>query len=145
MPNRQLQQLCALFFCCLAYCSDGFAQEIDLVSIGNGKAMLIIDGKGPKLFQVGSAVTTNIKLLAAEGMHATLEINGKKQVLTLGKSVYRTAQAMNSTNIVLPANENGQFVTKGKINGGSPVNMIIDTGATYVAIPARLANELGIN
>lgn len=146
MPLRQSQhKVYALFLCCLAYCSSSFAQEIDLVSISSDKAMLIIDGKGPKLYKVGSTIVGNIKLLSTEGMIAIIEINGKKQELILGKSAYRTALIMTATSVLLPANEQGQFVVKGKINGGSPVNMMVDTGASLVTIPASIANELGID
>ncbi len=46
--------------------------------------------------------------------------------------------------IVLKRNRAGHYVTSGKINGHNAV-FLLDTGATYVAIPERLARQIGLN
>lgn len=45
--------------------------------------------------------------------------------------------------ITLQRNRAGHFEAPGRING-EPVNFLLDTGATYVAISADLADELGL-
>ncbi|CAM3851909.1 retropepsin-like aspartic protease [Vreelandella rituensis] len=45
--------------------------------------------------------------------------------------------------VTLKRNRAGHFVAPGYING-EPVRFLLDTGATYVAIPASLAEELGL-
>lgn len=45
--------------------------------------------------------------------------------------------------VVLQRNKFGHYVTNGAING-KPVVFMLDTGATGVAIPAAVANRLGI-
>ena len=45
--------------------------------------------------------------------------------------------------IVLERNRAGHFVATGRING-EPVDFLLDTGATYVAVPAHLAEQLGL-
>lgn len=45
--------------------------------------------------------------------------------------------------IVLERNHSGHFVATGRING-EPVTFLLDTGATYVAVPAHLAEPLGL-
>ena len=45
--------------------------------------------------------------------------------------------------VVLQRNRAGHYVTAGEING-QPVTFLLDTGATGVAIPAHLAEKLGI-
>lgn len=45
--------------------------------------------------------------------------------------------------VTLKRNRAGHFEAPGQINGES-VRFLLDTGATYVAIPADLANELGL-
>jgi aspartyl protease family protein len=45
--------------------------------------------------------------------------------------------------VTLKRNRAGHFESPGRINGVS-VTFLLDTGATYVAIPADLANELGL-
>lgn len=45
--------------------------------------------------------------------------------------------------IVLKQNDWGHYVANGRING-KPVTFLLDTGATTVAIPQHLAQELGL-
>ena len=45
--------------------------------------------------------------------------------------------------LLLKANKNNHFVMTGKINGRD-VTLLLDTGATNVAIPARLASKLDL-
>jgi len=45
--------------------------------------------------------------------------------------------------VVLQRNKFGHYVTSGEINGKS-VTFILDTGATGIAIPAKMARELGL-
>lgn len=45
--------------------------------------------------------------------------------------------------VTLTRNRAGHFVAPGEING-QPVRLLLDTGATYVAIPASLADRLGL-
>jgi len=50
----------------------------------------------------------------------------------------------NHIEVLLEGNVQGHFVADGKING-RPVTFLLDTGATDVAIPAELADELGLS
>lgn len=45
--------------------------------------------------------------------------------------------------VVLKRNRAGHFEAPGEING-VPVTFLLDTGATYVAVPHNLANSLGL-
>lgn len=45
--------------------------------------------------------------------------------------------------VILERNRYGHYVASGEING-QPVVMMLDTGATHVAVPARLAPALGL-
>ncbi|MFQ3790301.1 TIGR02281 family clan AA aspartic protease [Halomonas sp. A29] len=45
--------------------------------------------------------------------------------------------------IVLERNRSGHFVATGRING-EPIEFLLDTGATYVAVPAHFAERLGL-
>ncbi|ALG67406.1 retropepsin-like aspartic protease family protein [Beggiatoa leptomitoformis] len=46
-----------------------------------------------------------------------------------------------TTEVVLTRNQSGHYVTTGSINH-KPVTFLLDTGATMVAIPENIANEL---
>ncbi|TVU90202.1 MULTISPECIES: retropepsin-like aspartic protease family protein [Halomonadaceae] len=45
--------------------------------------------------------------------------------------------------VTLQRNRAGHFEAPGRING-TPVTFLLDTGATYVAVPSELADELGL-
>ena len=45
--------------------------------------------------------------------------------------------------LTLQRNRAGHYVADGEING-RPVTFLLDTGATWVALPTRLARELGL-
>ncbi|WP_373183258.1 TIGR02281 family clan AA aspartic protease [Halomonas campaniensis] len=47
------------------------------------------------------------------------------------------------SSVVLERNRTGHFLATGRING-EPVEFLLDTGATYVAVSAELADRLGL-
>lgn len=49
----------------------------------------------------------------------------------------------NAIEVRLQGNRGGHYLTGGYING-EPVTLLLDTGATMVAVPAGLASELGL-
>ena len=54
------------------------------------------------------------------------------------------SQSMNGqTTLVLQANAQNHFVVSGRVNGNK-VNFLLDTGATYVAVPEKMAAKLGL-
>jgi aspartyl protease family protein len=54
-----------------------------------------------------------------------------------------TRESGSAREVVLQRNRAGHYVASGQING-QPVVFMLDTGATGVAIPARLASQLGL-
>ncbi|MET3136805.1 aspartyl protease family protein [Undibacterium sp. GrIS 1.2] len=139
IPSRLL---CLPLLCCAL--SSALAAEIGVVGLFPGKAVLVVEGNQPKTYSVGSTITNGIKLIAADNETATVDVNGKRQVLAIGQYVHRAA-ASTSNNVVLQADSLGHFTAKGQINGGSSLNMLVDTGASLIAIPAADAVRLGIN
>ncbi|WP_211452075.1 retropepsin-like aspartic protease family protein [Collimonas antrihumi] len=119
------------------------ASDIGVVGLFPGKAVLVIDGSGPKTFSVGSKVTDDVKLLEANGSTATLEVKGKRQVIGIGEYVSRSAPGAASS-VTLKVNPQGHFVAQAQINGAM-MTMLVDTGATMIALPASEAVRLGVD
>lgn len=123
-----------------------FAVDINLVGLSNDKALLVVDGSPPKMYAVGSTIGGNTKLIAVDKRTATFITDGKQHTLLIGQAAQRSNVAKSdSASVTMQADERGHFTVSGRINGGSSLQMLVDTGATMVSIPASDAKRLGIN
>ncbi|GMQ88843.1 MAG: TIGR02281 family clan AA aspartic protease [Gammaproteobacteria bacterium] len=59
------------------------------------------------------------------------------------QSVYSRIDDAGRPEVILKRNRFGHYITNGTVNGRS-VEFILDTGASDVAVPAELAQELGL-
>lgn len=135
-----------LLACLVLTLSGGVAaSDIKLVSLSSEKALFVIDGKPPKAFAIGSALTTDAKLTALDRTSATVEVGGKKQVFLLGQTALTPSANSKNPSITLNASEMGHFFTQLQINGGSQTRAMIDTGASFIAIPAAEAQRMGLD
>lgn len=119
------------------------AADINVVGLFPNKAVLVVDGGSPKTYAVGATITEGVKLVASDGSSATIETNGKRQTIALGEHVNRSVSSSRSS-VTLQADARGHYMVQGQINGGS-VRMLLDTGATMIALPASEAVRLGID
>lgn len=119
------------------------AVDINVVGLFQNKAVLVVDGGPPKTYSSGSTVTDGIKLISVTNNGAVLDIHGKRETLAMGQHINRSTGSGRS-NATLQPDGQGHYVVQGQINGGA-VRMLLDTGATSVAIPATDAIRLGID
>lgn len=120
------------------------AADISVVGLFPNKAVLVIDGGSPKTYAVGATIVDGVKLVAASDSSATIESNGKRQTIAIGDHVNRTPASSGRSSATLQADGRGHYMVQGQINGGS-VRMLLDTGATMIAMPASEAVRLGID
>ena len=130
----------------------GWAQSVSLQGvIGNSRAVLVVNG-GVKAVAVGDSFQ-DVKVISASGDSAVVEIDGKRQTLSLGAAqvsvVARPAArgasgAAAAQRIVLSASGGGHFQVSGSING-QYARFMVDTGASMVAMGSNDAQRLGIN
>lgn len=120
------------------------AAEIGVVGLFPGKAVLVVDGNSPRIYAVGGIIADGVKLVAVDNLSATIETKGKREKLEMGQHAHRS-MAGGNTSITLQADTHGQFKVQGKINGGSSVEMLVDTGASLIFMPATDAKRLGID
>jgi aspartyl protease family protein len=121
--------------------------SVHAVALFNGKAMLSIDGGRAKIIQVGQTLK-GVKLLAADTSEATVEINGKRELLTLNSTVLLSgtlgaSAPANSDSLQLWADERGFFRSGGAINGRQ-LEFLVDTGANLVVLSSVQANRIGL-
>ncbi len=120
------------------------AAQVNVIGLFPGKALVVIDGGAPRTLSVGQRSPEGVLLLAADSKSATLEIDGKRQVMELGQHVESAALTGERQSVSLAADANGHFMTEGQVNGAR-MRFLVDTGATLVTLPATEAQRLGIN
>jgi len=127
-------------FLLLVSASSWAASQVRVLALFPDKAMLDIDGQR-KVLSKGKRFD-GVVLLEANPREARVRIGGKVEVLHLGSAV--------STRYAQPAREElrllrtgNSFFADGLING-QPVRMLVDTGASTMAMSETKAKELGI-
>lgn len=121
------------------------ASHLEVVALFEGKALLLIDNKRV-LLSAGETSDGGVRLINADAKQAVIEVDGMKRSYRLGNSVRfsPTQSQPNKQDIIVYRNQHNLFTTVGSING-FPVNMLVDTGASAVAINSYDAKRLGIN
>jgi aspartyl protease family protein len=120
--------------------------SVTLVGVFPGKALLVIDKSNPKAVAIGESLNS-VKLLEVDDSSALVLLSGKKIRLNMGQphsSSGASSDGGGGDRVVLPADERGHFHADGKINGQF-ARMMVDTGATSVALSIRDAQRLGID
>lgn len=120
------------------------AADISVVGVFPNKAVLVVGGAAPKTYTVGATIAEGVRLVASDGSGATIDVNGRRQTIALGEHVNRAPAGNGRQSVTLEADGRGHYMVNGQINGGS-VRMLLDTGATAVALPASEARRLGID
>jgi aspartyl protease family protein len=121
------------------------ATDVNVIGLFPGKAVIVVNRGAPRTFAAGEKTADgSVKLLSADSKSAVLEIDGKRQTLEMGQH-FESAEASAARNTVtLPADSHGQFVASGMVNGAH-MRFLVDTGATYVSLPAAEATRLGVD
>ena len=119
------------------------ATDVTVVGLFSGKAVVTINRGQPRILAVGQTAE-GVKLVAVDAKGATLEIDGKRQVLEMGQH-YETAGAPGErTSVILAPDSRGHFIADAQVNGGH-MRLLVDTGATMVRISTVDAQRLGID
>ncbi len=120
------------------------ATEVTVIGLFPGKAVVVIDRGAPRTLAAGQRTPEGVLLVSSDSRSATLEVDGKRQVLEMGQHAESAALTGSLPSVTLAADGNGQFMAEGQVNG-SRVRFLVDTGATLVTLPASEATRLGID
>lgn len=132
-----------VFLSCLLGAAAAQAGDVSLLGVLANKAMLAVDGAPPKVYAVGAVLPDGGKLVAVSGNQAVIEENGRRYSIVLGANAPRSAAGA-SAKITLAPDAMGHYLVNGEINGQA-ARMLIDTGASLVALPAAEARRMGID
>lgn len=137
----------ALLFTLLTLGPVALAQTVALSGMLGNKALVIVDGSTPKSVAVGESYR-GVKIVATQGEQAVVEIAGKRHTMRVGEAPASVGDGSGGgsggTKVVLSAGSGGHFFTQGQINGRA-VQLVVDTGATLVALSMADAERLGLN
>ncbi|MET0049041.1 MAG: TIGR02281 family clan AA aspartic protease [Sedimenticola sp.] len=117
-------------------------EELRVMALFPGKAMVKIDGRN-QLLKAGQSSSEGVKLISATPQEAVIEVDGKRDTYTLGRAVGSSFVKPEKREVKISRSPNGAFMTVGSINGRM-VDMMVDTGATVVAMSEREARRLSI-
>ncbi|TMH46139.1 MAG: TIGR02281 family clan AA aspartic protease [Betaproteobacteria bacterium] len=135
-------------FICLSLlaCAAAFAaaEDVALIGvIGDKAAVLALEGGEPKTVKVGQT-WSGVTVIAVSREQATVEIDGKRRVLTLGQHYRNSAVVSSRESVTLSADSRGHFFAEAAVND-IPMRFVVDTGASAVVLSAADALRLGID
>jgi aspartyl protease family protein len=137
-----------LFVVLVMYALPGWPEsQVSVVGLFSGRALLMINGKGPQNLAVGQTSQEGVKLVSADSTQAIVEVDGKLRTLVMGQGVSvgsHDAQGNGAQSVTLYSNQDGHFLGDGSING-YPVKFILDTGATSVTMSSAQARRIGLD
>ncbi len=117
--------------------------EVKAVGLMPGTAILEVNGQ-TRVLKQGNTSPEGIKLIQSNSRQAVIEMDGKRQVLGLGTSLASGYREPARASVRLSKGQMGHYWANGRING-TPIKMLVDTGASNVAISGRAAASMGIS
>lgn len=122
--------------------SVSFAKDIEVKGLFKGSAIVVVDGK-QKLLKAGQSYA-GVTLVSASSRYAIIEAEGQRHKLAVSKKISSTYKAAEKVEVRLAQGRGGHYITHGRINNRS-VEMMVDTGATSVAMSLPQAKALGLD
>ncbi|WP_260294402.1 retropepsin-like aspartic protease family protein [Sedimenticola hydrogenitrophicus] len=139
---RQLPLASLLLGCLLASTALLAVEKVRVMALFADKAMLQIDGQ-QRLLRAGQRSPEGVLLVSADANGAVIEMDGRRERYGLGSQVGGNFAQRQMAEVKIWADTKGSYNTVGSINGRM-VDMLVDTGATSVAMSETEAKRLGI-
>ncbi len=120
--------------------------SVTAIALFKDRAMLSVNGEKAKIIRTGNQLK-GVKLISSNTSEAVIEMNGKRQVLTLNSSA-TVSDELGSFDpsvqavVEIRVNRFGFFESKGSVNG-KRVDFLVDTGANIVVLSSADANRIG--
>jgi len=120
------------------------AAEVALIGVIGERAVVIaVDGGEPKTVKLGQT-WNGIKVLAVGKTQATIELEGRERVLSLGQHYRGATPADSRQSATLAADPRGHFFADAMVNDRS-LRLMVDTGASVIVLSAADAARAGID
>lgn len=132
-----------VFMLLLGFSVNVLAIDISVLGLFKNKAIVKIDGK-QRVLKIGKPSPEGVSLISSNSSEAVLEFQGAQKTYLLGSHIGTSFKRDQQPSVHVYRNERGMFTTIGSING-IPVNFLVDTGASSVAMNRKEADRLGID
>lgn len=119
------------------------APRVQVVGLFPGAAVLNVDGQR-KLVRVGQVGPGGVEVLRADAKGAVLRVDGIERSYGLSRELSAGFAEPDRRQLSIAQGQGGHYWIAGSING-QPVQFLVDTGATSVAINEIQARRLGID
>ena len=119
------------------------ADSIEVQALMNESALLRIGDK-QRLLRNGQRSPEGVLLVSADTRRAIIEIDGRRKELQLSQRIAGNFAAADTSEVRINRNERNQYLTTAEINGRR-TTVLVDTGATTVALSGAQAATLGID
>ncbi|MFA5679497.1 MAG: TIGR02281 family clan AA aspartic protease [Pseudomonas sp.] len=120
------------------------APRVEVKGLFAGRAVLAVDGRD-HLLRAGESSPEGVLLVSSTSREAIVEIDGVRTTLSLSRQIAGSFVAPSEPEQVrIARSPDSHYRVAGTINGKA-VMMMVDTGATALAMNARDARQLGID
>lgn len=126
----------------LGYGGPVAAATVEVRALFTGGALLTINGDN-KLLKQG-ATYQGVTLVSADSKKAVVRVGDKQYSLNMSKRISANFKAADNSEVRLAPSRGGHYRTPARINN-QPVTVMVDTGATTVAMSLPQAKALGID
>ncbi len=127
----------------LVFTNNVFAIDIVVLGLFRDKVMLKIEGK-QRILKLGKPSPEGVLLISSNSDEAVLEIDGVRNSYRLGSHIGSSFKRDEQPEVSIYKNQLGMFTIIGSINN-FPVNFLVDTGASHIAMSRNEARRLGID
>lgn len=119
------------------------APQIHVVGLFPGAAVLNVDGRR-QLVKVGQTGPGGVQVISADSRSAVLLVDGVQRSYALSREYSDGFAAPSKARLSVARGDGGHYWVAGSIEG-QPMQFLVDTGATSVALNEGHARRLGID
>jgi len=119
------------------------APQVQVVGLFPGAVVLNVDGQR-KLVKVGQTGPAGVLVVSADSRGAVLRVDGVERAYSLGREYSDGFAAPSKTQLSIAKGVGGHYWVAGSIDG-HPLQFLVDTGATSIAMNEGQARRLGID
>lgn len=143
MANSRYRYLMAALLLAVAPALAGEpARHLRVLALFPGKAMVELDGE-QRLLRTGTPSSRGLRLISADAHGALIEIDGQTRRYQVGSPVGASFVRPAVREARIRRDGQGAYRTTGSINGRM-IDLLVDTGATTIALSGVEARRLGI-